>query len=66
MPTPQPKPRSTKPSSDSPRHAEKYYRDADGNLLPSIENLKVAVGYVRRLIGTTPIAEFDPLSRIFH
>lgn len=41
-------------------HAEKYYRDPDGNVSRELENIRDAVRPVRELFAMTPAARFGP------
>lgn len=43
------------------KHAEAYYKDADGKPLRSLDNLKDAIRYVRELFGPLPLADFGPV-----
>lgn len=41
-------------------HAEKYYRDPDGNVSRELENIRDAVRPVKELFAMTPAAKFGP------
>src|SRR5262249_42618304 len=41
------------------RHIESYYRDPEGQPTGTAEDIKVALGYLRRLFAHLPLAEFD-------
>lgn len=42
-------------------HAQRYYRDADGNLSRCVDNFDEALRPLLKLYGKTPAAEFGPL-----
>jgi integrase len=44
------------------KHAQTYYRDADGRQSGEVENFKHALRPVRRLYGATPASDFGPLA----
>ena len=41
-------------------HAERHYRDPDGNLTTEVNELKLSIAPVRELYGLIPAAEFGP------
>jgi integrase len=43
------------------KHAERYYVGTDGRPTRSVGHLKSALGYLRRLFGSTPLADFGPV-----
>jgi integrase len=42
------------------KHVDAYYVDPNGWPCRSADNIKAAVGYLKRLFGRTPLAEFGP------
>jgi integrase len=42
------------------RHAEREYTRPDGTPAPELEKVRLALGPLRRLYGTTPADDFDP------
>lgn len=43
------------------RHAQEHYRKADGRPTGEADNIRRALGYVRRLYGSTKVHEFGPV-----
>src|SRR5262245_7445772 len=37
-----------------------YYRTADGTPTTTLRNIKITLGYLKRLFGPTPLADFGP------
>ena len=44
------------------RHAEDYYRRADGTPTAELDNLRLALRPLKQLFGGTPARDFDPLT----